>query len=105
VIRLNEGDHEVALSGYIGCTPALYIKCDRTFRKSLILLRQNWLASPTEVGATRFFNGLHSQTGITALFELKGLYRDLQTRKPRYDGVWRPPTLSIFGPVFSSGLD
>jgi hypothetical protein len=37
------------------------------------------LASPRGVGATRFFNGLRSQTGITALLKLKGFFGDLQT--------------------------
>ena len=49
------------------------------------------LASPTELGATCIFNGLRLQTRITALLKLKGFYRDLQPRKPRYDRVWHPP--------------
>lgn len=37
------------------------------------------MASPTEVGAARFFNGLRLQTEITALLKLKDFYGDLQT--------------------------
>jgi hypothetical protein len=37
------------------------------------------VASPTELDATRFFNHLQLQAGITALLKLKGFLRDLQT--------------------------
>jgi hypothetical protein len=76
---------------YIFCTSALYIQHSRPAPKRLIFMMEKWLASPTEVGATRNFNGLRSQTGITPSLKSKGFFPRLQTPKPSIAGRAYPP--------------